>query len=134
MTTDLRLAEFARPHSDLRRRLVQAILRGEKTSTSSLLSEYGPDDPLPEVGERFVLIDELDQTVGIIEVTEVRVVPLGEVDLPFARDEGEGFTSVAAWRAAHEAFWCEAGAGLPDDTAIVCERFRLVEGRAPTGA
>ena len=126
MSPHLRRAEFAHPRTELRRQLVQAILRGEKTSTSSLLTEYGPHDPLPVVGERFTLIDEQDRSVGIIETTEIRTVRLDHVDLAFAMEEGEGFETVAAWRVAHEAFWCAEG-GLPDDTWIVCERFRLAE-------
>jgi uncharacterized protein YhfF len=72
----------------------------------------------------------------VIETTEIRIVPAGEVDEQFARDEGEGFESVADWRAAHERFWGSTperkAAGEPpweidDDTLVVCERFRLVE-------
>ena len=57
--------------------------------------------------------------------TAVRVVRAGDVDLQFARDEGEGFETVADWRAAHERFW--AGRAITDDTLVVCEWFRLVE-------
>lgn len=132
-------AEFGFPRTDLRRALVAAILRGEKTSTTGLLSDYRRDgNPLPELGERFVLIDERDEEVGVIETTEVRVTTIGAVDLAFAIDEGEGFTSVAEWREAHDRFWLsyaeETRAWLndpdwrpTDETPIVCERFRLVE-------
>ena len=136
-------AEFAFPRTDLRRRLVEAILRGEKTSTTGLLTDYEREgDPLPRVGERFRLIDEEDRPVGVIETTEVRVTTIGEVDLPFAIDEGEGFRSVAEWRDAHVAFWLSYADATrawlkdpdwePDDaTPIVCERFRLVEPLPP---
>ena len=139
MTDELRPAEFGFPGTRLRRDLVAAILRGEKTSTSSLLSDYGLDDEqLSQVGERFVLIDENDAKVGIIETTEVRVTTIAEVELPFAIEEGEGYTTVAEWRAAHERYWLpyadETRAWLKDPdwyptdgTPIVCERFRLVE-------
>ena len=139
LTDALRPAEFGFPRTDLRRSLVAAILRGEKTSTSGLLSDFQRDgEPLPEVGERFRLVDEHDQTVGIIETTEVRVTTIGEVDLAFALEEGEGFASVADWREAHERFWLsyadETRAWLKDpdwrpidETRIVCECFRLVE-------
>lgn len=135
----MKRAEFGFPRTDLRRELVAAILRGEKTSTTGLLADYQRDkDPLPEVGERFLLIDENDAEVGVIETTEVWVTTIAEVDLPFAIDEGEGYTSVAEWRAAHERFWLSyadetrAFLGDPewrpgDDTPVVCERFRLVE-------
>ncbi len=139
LTEELPSAEFGFPRTDLRRRLVEAILRGEKTSTTGLLSDYEREgDPLPQVGERFRLIDEHDRSVGIIETTAVWVSTIGEVDLSFAIDEGEGFTSVDEWRVAHERFWLsyadETRAWLNDpdwhprgDTKIVCERFRLIE-------
>jgi uncharacterized protein YhfF len=139
LTDSLPDAEFGFPRTDLRRRLVEAILRGEKTSTTGLLSDYERDgEPLPKVGERFRLIDEQDRVVGVIETTEVWVSTIGRVDLAFAIDEGEGFTTVAEWRAAHEDFWLSyadetrAWLGDPDwhptdDTQILCERFRLVE-------
>ena len=50
---------------------------------------------------------------------------VADVDLAFARDEGEGFESVAGWRRAHEEFW--SGEEITDDTLVVAERFRLVE-------
>jgi uncharacterized protein YhfF len=139
LTEDLPDAEFGFPRTDLRRRLVAAILRGEKTSTSGLLSDYEREgEPLPTVGARFRLVDELDHPAGVIETTEVRVTTIGEVDLPFALEEGEGFASVAEWREAHVEFWLsyadvtrawlKDSDWAPDDaTPIVCERFRLVE-------
>jgi uncharacterized protein YhfF len=54
----------------------------------------------------------------------VRVVPAGKIDLQFAREEGEGFESVEAWREAHERFFEQP---IDDDTPIVATRFRLVE-------
>ncbi len=36
-------------------RLLAAVLRGEKTATSSLAVEYLSGDPLPRVGERLTL-------------------------------------------------------------------------------
>ena len=47
------------------------------------------------------------------------------MSLQFARDEGEGFESVADWRAAHERFWSEHE--ITDETLILCEYFRVVQ-------
>ena len=125
--TNLPPCELGYAGTDLRRRLVVAVLRGEKTATAGLRSDYAPhtDDPLPEAGERFALLDFDDRPVAVVETTEVRVVRAGDVDLRFARDEGEGFESVEDWRRAHERFWSEHE--ISDDTLIVAERFRLVE-------
>lgn len=117
--------ELGYARTDLRRRLVDAVLRGEKTATAGLRSDYGPDDRLPEAGDRSLLLGWDDEPVGVVETAEVRFIRAGDVDLQFARDEGEGFDTVADWRAAHERFW--AGQEITDDTLVVAERFRLVE-------
>jgi uncharacterized protein YhfF len=117
--------ELGYPRTDLRRRLVDAVLRGEKTATAGLLSDYAPDEQVAEPGDRSVLLGFDDEPVGLIEITEVRVLRAGDVDLQFARDEGEGFETVADWRDAHERFW--AGQEITDDTLVVAERFRLLE-------
>ena len=115
-----------------------AIVSGEKTATSSLLVEYelDPGQQLPELGGRSVVVDSAEDPVCVIETTEVRILALRDVDEEFAREEGEGFDSVAQWRAAHEQFWhsdeMRAALGqsdfrVNDDTMMVAERFRLVE-------
>ncbi|QGV81458.1 ASCH domain-containing protein [Streptomyces ficellus] len=124
----------------LRDQLVAAVLSGEKVSTTGLLAEYeAEDEELPEIGERSALIDSDGREVAVLEVTEVRVLPLGDVDLRHALDEGEGYASVADWRAGHETFWhgdeMREALGDPDftvddTTMVVAERFRVVEVRA----
>jgi uncharacterized protein YhfF len=132
--TDLPPAEFGFP-GPLRDKLVAAILSGAKTSTTSLAAQYGGAEPLPAVGDRSAVVDSAGRPVAAIEVTEVRVIRLADVDLRHAIDEGEGHTSVAAWRAAHERFWhgadMRAYLGDPafvvdDDTPVVAERFRVL--------
>jgi len=127
MSAEQRRMELGYSRTDLRRQLVEAVLRGDKTATASLRDEYAPytDEPMPEIGERLVLVGWDDEPLGIVETTDVRVVPAGRVDPDFARDEGEGFVSVAHWRAAHERFWSDRV--ITDDTLVVCERFRLIE-------
>ena len=129
MIDGLPVAEFAFP-GELRDRLVAAILSGEKTSTSTLLADYEQDgEVLPEVGERGVVVDSAERPVAVIETTELRVVAIREIDLAFAREEGEGFETVAEWRGAHERFWASylPDVRVDDETLVVAERFRLVE-------
>ena len=97
------------------------MLRGDKTTTTGLPD---PDEPVGSPGDRCLLVGFDDEPVGVVELTELRVVPAGEIDLQFARDEGEGFESVEEWREAHERFFEQP---LPDDTLVVAVRFRLVE-------
>ena len=131
----LSVGEFAFP-GPLRDQLVAAILSGAKTTTSGLLVGYERDgEPLPQPGDRWVVIDSAGEPVTLIEVVGVRVIRLAEVDLAHAVGEGEGFSSVAEWRAAHEAFWhsdeARAELGDPaftvnDDTLVVAEQFRMI--------
>ncbi|MGA8217613.1 MAG: ASCH domain-containing protein [Solirubrobacterales bacterium] len=129
------VARFGLP-GPLRDRLVSAVLRGEKTATSSLLAEWDADHArLPEVGDRLTVVDSDDRPVAVIEVTAAEVIRLGDADMAVARAEGEGFSSAEAWRRTHERFWRERviprlpaplAAPLDDDTQIVVERFRVV--------
>ena len=113
------------PRTELRRRLVAAVLAGEKTSTSGLLEEFEADgDPVPAAGNRFLLEGFDEEPVAVVEVTEARVVPASEIDVGFARDEGEGFETVDDWRVAHEKFF---GRPIEPETEIVAIRFRVVE-------
>jgi uncharacterized protein YhfF len=113
--------------TELRRKLVAAVLRGDKIATASLREEYSPDtnEQLPQVGESFLLLGYDDEPLGIVRTTELRVVRAGDVDLQFARDEGEGFETVAQWRSAHQRFWSDHE--ITDDILVVCERFTLIE-------
>lgn len=121
----------------LRDQLVNAVLSGEKVSTTGLLAEYRAEkEELPPVGERSALIDSDGREIAVVEVVEVRVLRLGDVDLQHALDEGEGYSSAAGWRAAHERFWHseemraalrDPSFAVDDETMVVAERFRVVE-------
>jgi uncharacterized protein YhfF len=117
--------ELAHPRTELRRQLVAAVLAGEKTATAGLWSEYVDEgEDVPATGDRFTLHDYDDRPVAIVEVTEAKKVPASEIDVDFARDEGEGFESVEDWRIAHEQFFQKP---IEPDTEIVAIRFRVEE-------
>ena len=135
---ELPVIEFAFP-GPLRDQLVAAVLDGTKTTTSGLAADYKREgSPLPRPGLRQAVIDSAGDPVAVIETTAVRVIRLGDVDLAHALGEGEGFTSVAEWRAGHELFWHSAQVreelGDPaftvdDDTLVVALTFRLISKR-----
>jgi uncharacterized protein YhfF len=123
-----------------RRRYPSRPVRGEKTATASLVEEYAIDgEPLPVVGERYPVAGDDGMILCVVETVAADVVPLCEVSWAFACAEGEGFTSVADWRARHEAVWRDSAVpgirqhlsdsawDLTDDTLVVMEWFRVVE-------
>jgi uncharacterized protein YhfF len=131
---DLPIADFAFP-GPLRDQLVAAILSGGKTTTSGLVADYEHEgEPLPRPGLRQAVVDSAGNRVAVIETTAVRVVRLGDVDLAHAAGEGEGYSSVAEWRAGHERFWHSAEMRralddpqftVNDGTLVVAQAFRL---------
>ena len=123
--SDLPPFQLGYPRTELRRQLVDAVLRGEKTATAGLLSDYEAEDERPdEAGDRCALLGFDDEPVAVIEVTESRVVPAAEIDAEFARDEGEGYDTVEEWRVAHERFFKRQ---IEPETQIVAVRFCVVE-------
>lgn len=129
MEQDLRSAEFG-PPGPLRDQLVRLILDGQKTATSSLVSDYEIEgEPLPEPGELELLLDSNDRGVAILETTAVNIVPLGSIPPSHVTAEGEGHTSVADWRRYHEEFWAaNSSTGQLDDcTLVVMQEFQVVE-------
>lgn len=119
-------------------RLLAAVLRGEKTATSSLAVEYLSGEPLPRTGERLTLIDHDGGVHGVVETTRVTIIPLSLVGDDVAQDEGEGFAGVADWRRAHVSFWTQTTDLIRSDAAdpgwelretepIVVQWFRLLE-------
>ncbi|HKI23224.1 MAG TPA: ASCH domain-containing protein [Gaiellaceae bacterium] len=119
--SDLPPFELGYARTELRRRLVEAALAGRKRATAGLAESDQPED---KPGRRYALLGYDDQPVGVVELTEARVVPASEVDEQFARDEGEGFESVEDWRVAHERFIEQP---IERDRPIEAVRFRLVE-------
>jgi uncharacterized protein YhfF len=111
------------PGTELRRVLVEAVLDGRKTATAGLHGVF-EDEPTPSPGDRFVVEDERGVPRAIVEVTEVRVLLAAEIDVEFARDEGEGFASVEDWHAAHERFFERT---IEPEMMIEAVRFRVVE-------
>ena len=84
-----------------------AILAGAKTTTTGLVPEYereGKSFPAP--GQQYVVLDSVSRPAAVIEITEVRKVPIAGIDRRHVIDDGD--ESVAQWRAAHEEYWHSA--------------------------
>ncbi|WP_375499652.1 ASCH domain-containing protein [uncultured Jatrophihabitans sp.] len=118
-------------------RLVAAVVRGDKTATSSLAIEYLSGEPLPRVGQFLTLVDGDGRAHGTVRTTGVTITPLHLVGDDVAFAEGEGYADAAAWRRGHKAFWRDitdlvrADAGDPtwqlrDSEPVVVHHFELV--------
>lgn len=118
--------------------LLALVLSGTKTGTASSQWDYdAAAEPLPAAGELSIIVDGGGTPRAVIETTEVRVVPFGEVTAEHAHAEGEGDRTLADWRRTHEDYWrrfSESARGFEPDMPVVCERFRLVYSDVADGA
>lgn len=120
----------------LRDRLVAAVLAGDKTATSGLRALYEDEGlEIPVAGEKRQLLDSRDIPVATVELTDVRIMRMGEADMDLVRAEAGSFDTVAGYRERHEAFWASAiipnlknvpAPALDDDTEVVVIRFRVL--------
>lgn len=104
--------------------LLALVLSGKKTATCGALGVFGPDEPMPVVGRRDVVLDGRGKPACIVETVAVTEYRFDDVPEDFAVAEGEG--SYDDWRAGHITYFTRNG-GWSGDMMLVCERFRLVE-------
>lgn len=110
--------------------LAALVVSGPKRATAGLLRDFGGDEPLPEVGQRWIVLDGAGLPVAVIETMQVRIGPLSSVTDQFAWDEGEGDRTRTGWLADHHAYFRRQaereGFTFDPDIDTVFERFELV--------
>ena len=113
----------------MQKRLTEAALAGEKVATGALLQqEYLDEREVVELpGERQVLLGLDGSPAATVEVTRVETYRFIDVPWEFARDEGEGFTSIEHWRSGHTSFYEGEGIVVDDNSLFVCVWFRIIE-------
>ena len=117
--------------SESARELVELVLIGKKTATASLkaVNDLEPEKA-PIDGGHSVVTDFEGEPICVVQTTEIRHIPLNEVDARFASDEGEGDQTLEYWRGLHwDYFSREArqyGLEFDESSIICCERFRLL--------
>ncbi len=107
--------------------LLDLVVRGIKTATSSLAREYSPAEPMPEVGEWSVILDGTGRPRATLCTTAVQVLRFDQVDDSHAHAEGEGDRTLATWRSIHDQFW----GGVNPDELVVCENFMVAHPPRP---
>ena len=101
------------------------IIAGRKIAAYAPLRDLGPGgEPMPVVGERYVILDSQRLPGAVIEETEVFTCTARDISDDFARECGA--EDAALWRTRQIAFINRWG-GWSDDLVMVCERFKLVE-------
>lgn len=115
---------------DLADELIALVLEGRKRATVDLLQNFNEQIPVPNVGDRWVVLDGSKVPRCIIQSTDVETKPLNQVDAQFAWDEGEGDRSLLYWKRAHDDYFTRQaerrGTKYHDALDTVFERFKVL--------
>ena len=117
--------------AELSASLLALIRQGRKRAGTSLLwGIEADDDMLPEVGQVEIVVDHMNEPALVTRITEVHIVPYGEVTAGYAAIEGEGDGSLEYWRKAHWAFFSREcrriGREPTDSMPVVCSVFEVL--------
>jgi uncharacterized protein YhfF len=110
--------------------LLALILEGRKTATCWSQAEGIKGT---QVGKYWVVEDGAGRPRALLQTTDLTERRFNEVEADFAWLEGEDDRSLAAWRAAHQAYFTRNG-GFAIDMPLYCETFRLVSVLDPDDA
>jgi uncharacterized protein YhfF len=115
----------------LKDELLELVLVGKKTGTTSLLKENEAEGwPEPYVGAYNVILDGAGKPRLVIETLSVEKCRFIDVSADHAQSEGEGDLSLEGWRREHRKYWARTGKQLgftlSDDDLVIVERFRVI--------
>lgn len=118
-------------NKELADELVDIVLRGEKTATTSLYCLYEiENENLPKANDLGIVTDFDGNAKCVIKTNKVSVLPFLEVNAEFAYKEGEGDKSLGYWREGHINFFNrllkELDMHFSEDMLVVCEEFEIV--------
>ncbi len=103
-------------------RLLAFVLGDSKRATCWSVA----DGQQTHLGKQMVVLDGTGKPRAVIETVELEQRRFCDVDLQFARDEGEGDETLEDWRRGHQNYFARNG-GFDPEMMLWCERFRLVE-------
>lgn len=117
--------------AELADELLALVLEGRKTATCDALWRFESDgEPVPTPGDLSIILDGSGEPRCVLEATEIRIMPMNEVDEQFAYDEGEGDRSRDWWHAVHEGYFSRTLSEIDREfdpaMPLVLERFKLL--------
>ncbi len=109
----------------------ELVVKGIKQATAPSLWWYEQHkEPLPAVGDLFVVTDWNGTAKAIIEITKLEQLAFNKITAAFALAEGEGDKSLAYWQRVHKAYYTRemepTGACFDENMLISCEYFKTV--------
>ncbi len=118
-------------HRNITDTLLNLYLAGKKSAGSSVLEDFlTVGDPVPRVGNFWILLDSHDEPRLILRTERIETHKFKDVPLSVALAEGEGDLSLEYWREGHARFYTPFlkawGIRHIDEATIVTEFYKIV--------
>lgn len=109
----------------------ELVVEGIKQATATSLWWFEKNnEPLPKVGDVYIVTDWEGKAKAVIETTKIDPTPYNEITKEFAFIEGEGDRSLEYWKRVHEAYYKRELAPyneeFREDMIIICEHFKTL--------
>lgn len=110
--------------------LLRLVLIGQKRATASSYDSYIIEgQKLPKIGDLNIVTDFDGNPKGVIETTQVTILPFKDLTFDIVKREGEDDT-LESWQEGHIKFFTaegkELGYTFSDDMKVVFEDFKLI--------
>lgn len=107
------------------------VEKGIKRATATSLWWFEKNkEPLPKVGDLYIVTDWYGNAKAIIETTKVEKTSYNEITAEFAAAEGEGDKSLTYWKDVHKAYYTRElkayNEKFDENMMIVCEYFKTI--------
>lgn len=109
----------------------ELVVKGIKRATATSLWWYEKNnEPLPRIGDKYIVTDWNGNAKAIIETIKIEQVPYNKITSKFAEIEGEGDKSLEYWKQVHKEYYTREmkpfNEQFDENMIIVCEHFKTV--------
>jgi uncharacterized protein YhfF len=107
------------------------VAKGIKKATATSLWWFEKNnEPLPKVGNQYIITDWNGNAKAVIETTKIEQVAYNRITSEFAEIEGEGDKSLEYWKKVHKDYYTREmkpfNEQFHENMIIVCEQFKIV--------
>ncbi|WP_452224994.1 ASCH domain-containing protein [Lacinutrix chionoecetis] len=109
----------------------ELVVKGIKKATATSLWWFEKNnEPLPKIGDQYVITDWDGNAKAIVEVIKIEKTPYNKITAEFAKTEGEGDKSLKYWKKVHKDYYSREmkphNESFNEDMIIVCEYFKTI--------
>ena len=102
-------------------KLIELILSGKKTATTSLLS-----DNISKIGDESIIMYDDNTDACMIRTTDVIVTEFKNINKDLAYLEGEENRSLEYYKKVHNEFFKQIDPNFNDNTKVIFEIFEVI--------